>query len=307
MNDQATPLENESKKIYTRSYLIYFFMIISASSVCYIAISNGWDYGPTTFISILCFQIFFITLERIIPYRKTWHPKAKEWLRDGVYFSLVCIAGAFGQGLVTHISTNIVTAESNIPLLLEVPAAILISTFGGYWFHRIGHQNKFLWQAHGIHHKPKKVNVANNSVTHFFDIIGPAIITQLPLIILDFSQEAIFITSVFTAMHGYFVHANIQLKLGPLSYVVATPEAHRLHHSLDLREAGNYSSDIMLWDLLFSSFTWRDSHVPKELGIHNSDSFPPTAAIHRNILHPFMYIARQSMTTLLTRQSNKSS
>ena len=89
-------------------------------------------------------------------------------------------------------------------------------------------------------------------------------------------------------MWGYFSHANINVRLGKLNYLVGGPEQHRLHHSLDIREAGHYSVDIPIWDLLFKSYFWKNGRTPTAVGIKNVTSFPPANAIFSNLLHPFV-------------------
>jgi sterol desaturase/sphingolipid hydroxylase (fatty acid hydroxylase superfamily) len=284
--------------LHLRSYAIYFFMVASLGCVSALAIKNHWPYGLTTFLSLLSFQLFFIILERIIPYEKEWHPTGKEWLRDATYFGLVCCAGAYGQGLVASIATHIASTSHHLNLMLEIPLALMLSSLASYSFHLLGHVNKFFWQAHGIHHTPTKVNVANNGVTHFIDVIVRAIVSQVPLFLLNFSAESMFISLAFTAMQGYFIHANVNMKMGPLNYLIATPESHRLHHSLDLAEAQNYGTATMLWDIVFGTFTWMENRVPLGLGIQNRHEFPATAAIHKNIVHPFVFLAKSAFSAM---------
>ncbi len=278
--------------LHIRSYLIYFFMLASLTTVCTLAIKNQWKYGLTTFLTLLSFQVFFIILERIIPFEKKWHPTGKEWLRDITYFTLVCFAGAYGQGLVVTIASHIASTSNHLPLMLEIPLALIPSSLASYLFHRLGHVKGFFWAAHGVHHTPNKVNVANNGVTHFIDVIVRAILCQVPLYWLNFSAEAMFISLAFTAMQGYFIHANVNMKMGPLNYLIATPESHRLHHSIDPNEAHNYGTATMLWDILFGTFTWKENKVPSSLGVIDPSSFPATAAIHKNMIHPFVYLVK---------------
>ena len=88
---------------------------------------------------------------------------------------------------------------------------------------------------------PGKVNVSNNNVNHVVDVFGRRFITQLPLLLVGISQPAIFAASIFTTAQGYFVHANIEVGLGWLNYIVGSPEQHRLHHGTDVKEAGHFS------------------------------------------------------------------
>ena len=54
---------------------------------------------------------------------------------------------------------------------------------------------------------------------------------------------------------GLLTHCNVAMRFGPLSLVFNTPELHRWHHSMDLREGNkNYGENLAIWDLLFG--TW---------------------------------------------------
>lgn len=272
---------------YIRGYVLLISMFAINFTLCYQAIIQGWDFGAVTFgIVILCI-VSFITLERFIPYRKEWHPTFKEWIRDGTYFVLAALAGAIGQVLVYSIAFSLATPIGKVPLWSEIVLALLIGTLGGYCFHRLGHAVPFLWKIHGIHHMPVKVNLANNSVVHSFDVIGGAIFSQLPLLVLGFSEESMFISGAVTAMLGYFIHANIDIKLGWLNYVFATPQLHRLHHSVIYEEAGHYSTDLAFWDLVFNSFTWRKGKEVKDVGVKDSLAFPRSESIFLTLIHPF--------------------
>jgi sterol desaturase/sphingolipid hydroxylase (fatty acid hydroxylase superfamily) len=278
------------------SYIIVFLMFFINLTLCYWAITQSLDYGMMTFSTVLLFITLFIILERFIPYKKIWHPTFSEWKRDGFYFVLVTLAGAIGQALVYAIAFYFAIPLGSIPLWSEIFLALLIGTFGGYWFHRLGHIIPFLWRIHGIHHVPVKVNLANNNVIHAFDVIGSAICVQLPLLIMGFSEESMFITGMVTAMLGYFIHANIDVRLGKLSYLIATPEAHRLHHSVDYEEAGHYGADLVLWDLVFNSFTWRENRAPKAVGVKDNLSFPLSESFFKNAIHPFRPRYRRTLT-----------
>lgn len=278
------------------SYLIVLLMFSINFMLCYWAITNSIDYGTVTFSTILLFVVIFIVLERLMPYKKNWHPTFSEWKRDGLYFVLVVLAGAIGQGIVYGIAFYLATPLGSIPLWSEIALALLIATLGGYSFHRLGHSTPFFWRIHGIHHVPDKVNLANNSVVHSFDVIGSSICTQLPLLLLGLSEESMFIVGMFTSIQGYFIHANINVRLGWLNYLIVSPESHRLHHSVIYEEAGHYGSDLVLWDILFRSFTWKDNKAPKIVGVEDSLVFPLTESVLENAIHPFRPAYRRTLT-----------
>lgn len=288
--DTGLPKEKRSNSNLTRrvvAKLCYPVLMSVAIIVATLGFSYQLDFGLCN-MAFLIFAISYLAVcERIIPYKKEWHPNAKEWGRDGLYLILTMIGGASAVAVVFAIAGVFSPAQPNISLWLEVPAALLLTSLGSYIFHRAGHELPWLWRFHGIHHATHKINVSNNALNHILDVFGRRVLAQLPLILLGLSEPALFIVSLFNIGQGYFSHANVDVKLGKLNYLVGSPEQHRLHHSRDLTEAGHFSVDIPFWDLVFKSYTWKPGKHPKEIGVVNRSSFPESNHIIKNLIHPF--------------------
>ncbi|CAM5369506.1 sterol desaturase family protein [Streptomyces griseus] len=107
------------------------------------------------------------------------------------------------------------------------------------------------------------------------------------LALVGFSRPAVLVAGLFVAAQGYFVHANIDVRIGPLNHLLAGPEQHRLHHSTDLSEAGHYGSDLSCWDHLFGTFTWYPGREPTAVGLQDPTAFPGTGEILAALLHPW--------------------
>ncbi|CAM5714203.1 hypothetical protein SBADM41S_07304 [Streptomyces badius] len=72
---------------------------------------------------------------------------------------------------------------------------------------------------------PEKVNVANNGVNHVLDIVLAQSLVQLALALVGFSRPAVLVAGLFVAAQGYFVHANIDVRIGPLNHLLASPSS----------------------------------------------------------------------------------
>ncbi|MFF4820933.1 sterol desaturase family protein [Kitasatospora sp. NPDC001309] len=240
--------------------------------------------SPLVLIAVIC---YLAVLERVIPYRTDWHPSGRELRWYGVYFVLSMVGGGLAQGLVTTLVVALGPARPALPFALEIPLALLIGSLGDYLVHRWSHRNRWLWRLHGVHHVPDKVNVANNGVNHFLDVLFAQSVVQLLLAMIGFSADSVFVVGIFVMAQGYFVHANIDVRIGWLGHVLAGPELHRLHHSTDLAEAGHYASDLSLWDHVFGSFTWRPGRIPEAVGLTDPAAFPTTGELGATLLHPW--------------------
>jgi hypothetical protein len=155
------------------------------------------------------------------------------------------------------------------------------------WGHCRAHLRLAVAAARRTPRSGGKVNVANNGVNHVADVVISQGFVQLALALVGFSGRAVFGVGLFTAAQGYFVHADIRVRLGPFNHALAGPEQHRLHHSTDLSEAGHYGCDLSLWDRLFGTFTWHPGREPTAVGLADPRAFPATGRILATLVHPW--------------------
>ncbi|WP_431907395.1 sterol desaturase family protein [Micromonospora carbonacea] len=265
----------------------YPALVVAMVVVGVAALRYGWNLGVVNFAFLVGSLTYFAILERLIPYEPAWHPSLREWRWYGIYFLLTVLGGGLAQLPIMALVGVVAVPQGWLPLWVEVPFAVLLGSLASYVMHRLGHTNAWLWRLHGVHHVPDKVNVGNNGVNHIFDIVLAQGAVQLALSFAGFSEPAVFVIGLFVIVQGYFIHANIDVRIGWLNHVFSSPEQHRLHHSTDLAEAGNFGSDLSIWDQLFGTFTWRSGRRPAAVGLHNPKSFPPTGEIVASLLHPW--------------------
>ncbi|MFB7618777.1 sterol desaturase family protein [Kitasatospora sp. NPDC056181] len=254
----------------------YPTLLVTVVSISVAALRWRWDLGRTSQLFLLGTIGCLTALERLIPYEPEWQPTVGEWGWYGVYFVLTMIGGALAQLPVTAAVGWLAPPHPTLPLWAEIPAALLLGSLANYLVHRWSHSNRWLWRLHGVHHVPGKVNVANNGVNHVVDVLVTQGAVQLSLALAGFSAESVFVVGLFVVAQGYFVHANVDVRLGVLNHVFAGPEQHRLHHSADLAEAGHFGSDLSVWDHAFGSFTWRPGRRPAVVGLRHPSEFPRT-------------------------------
>lgn len=265
----------------------YPLLLLAAALSFAATLRFGWAptiVGPAFLFSTIG---YLAAVERVIPYRRDWHPTARELGWYGVYFLLTISGAGAAQSAVLALAAAVAGPGLRLTLWLQVPAAVLLSSLGGYLVHRYAHTNRWLWRVHGIHHVPNKVNVANNGVNHILDVALKQGLVLLSLALIGFSAQCELAVGLFAIVQGYFIHANVEVRLGLLNHVLATPEQHRLHHSTVLSEAGHFGVDLSLWDRAFGSFTWRPGRRPAAVGVHDPSTFPDTGAIAAGLLHPW--------------------
>lgn len=267
-------------------YAAYPILLLSAVWLFTSVLRFDWDRGRAVQLFLIGTIVYLAALERLIPHRADWHPSGRELCWYAAYFGFTMAGAVLGQSVVAAVLAGTPVTGPGLALGAEVPLALLASSLAGYLAHRWAHSNRWLWKVHGIHHVPGKVNVANNGVNHLLDVAFKQGAVQLTLGFLGFSADCLFAVALFTLVQGYFVHANVDVRLGPLHHVLASPEQHRLHHSADLAEAGHFGVDLSVWDRLFGSFTWRPDRRPVIVGVKDPTTFPETGSIVASLLHP---------------------
>lgn len=225
-------------------------------------------------IALLFLGLLFIPMEKVFPAKKGQKVFRKGWFVDLSFF--------LGQYLVWHglVSAGIGLFENELTLLLpisfqqmvafqpfylQVIEVIIISDLLIYWGHRLQHNNDFLWRFHKVHHSAQKLDWLAAHREHPLDSIYTVGIINLPAIIMGFPLESIAVVILFRGIWAIYIHSNVRLPIGPLKYIIGSPELHHWHHDLE-RDRGNYANLSPLMDLIFGTYTC-PKHEPESFGI----------------------------------------
>ena len=136
-----------------------------------------------------------------------------------------------------------------------------------YWFHRLQHASRWLWAEHALHHSDESVNVTTSIRHHWLEMPLTALFVNVPMLFLIKPPilTLTFIISILS-MTELSNHLNLRVGLGRLSWIIATPQNHRIHHSrLEHHMDKNFAAFFPLWDVLFGTY-----HAPQKA------EYPPT-------------------------------
>jgi sterol desaturase/sphingolipid hydroxylase (fatty acid hydroxylase superfamily) len=130
----------------------------------------------------------------------------------------------------------------------------ILSSFIGYWGHRLMHWRWF-WQLHRFHHAATDLNILTT-----FRVNPAEALTVLPAV-LPFFFLKVPNAGLFTAfivinqMLALLQHSALPWSLGWLGrWVITAPTNHQVHHSIDEEHRDKNFSSCPLWDHMFG--TW---------------------------------------------------
>jgi sterol desaturase/sphingolipid hydroxylase (fatty acid hydroxylase superfamily) len=202
-------------------------------------------------------------------------PLRRQWLVDLGYYFLNSLIAATLVAIPLSVLTISLRGQlpavwlSGIegwPVSLRLLAGLVVSETGYYWGHRLSHQIPWLWRFHAIHHSAADLDYLVNTRAHPLDMVFSRLCALAPLyglglgsaVQLEGSLVPIVI-SILGTCWGFFVHANLKWRFGPLEWLVSTPAFHHWHHTRTGPLDRNFSSTLPFLDLVFGTL-----HLPRE-------------------------------------------
>jgi sterol desaturase/sphingolipid hydroxylase (fatty acid hydroxylase superfamily) len=180
------------------------------------------------------------------------------------------------------------------PLWLRVVASLVVGEIGFYWGHRWSHELPLLWRFHAIHHSAEHLDFLVNTRSHPVDMVFTRLCGLVPLYILGLASPIrgsaslipVLIILVGTVW-GFFIHANVRWRFGPLEWLVATPAFHHWHHTNDGPDVinKNYSPMLPFIDRLFGTLHLPKDSQPASYGIDQ----PVSPLLFGQLIDPFLF------------------
>ena len=135
-------------------------------------------------------------------------------------------------------------------------AYLCLYDFFYYWLHRAQHAYPWLWATHRLHHTETNLNVTSTLRLHWLEELFKLAVVILPMLILfDGPPAAAGLFAGAIRFWLFFIHMNARISFGPLSWVMTSPAAHRIHHSIEQRDRDrNFAALFPIWDVLFGTY-----------------------------------------------------
>ncbi len=165
----------------------------------------------------------------------------KKLLRYG--FNALDLGGIFSQDFFRR-----------LPGAVKIPLGIALGDFSLYWIHRAMHRTG-LWRTHAFHHTIGEIwwlAGSRTSLTHLFLFAAPQVFIVYYLLGLT-AWEAGAIFS-FGVVVNLWIHTNLWVDLGPLEWILITPNFHRIHHGGSGLANNNLGFVFTVWDRMFGTY-----------------------------------------------------
>jgi sterol desaturase/sphingolipid hydroxylase (fatty acid hydroxylase superfamily) len=166
-----------------------------------------------------------------------------------------------------------------MPRILNICFSFLIIDFFLYLNHLLHHKIPVLWKLHRLHHSDKKVDSLTTWLHHPLEIVTTFVILLTLYVMFDLAVIVLVIYGIVFTIHTAFTHFNILVPEQIDKYlrkIIVTPNAHRVHHSLNTKEENsNYGQIFLFWDWLFGTYIYRYNEELKQMNYGIDDTQTP--------------------------------
>ena len=249
---------------------------------------------------LVLLAVIFLPLERLF----ALHPRkffTKAVLTDIVYYFMSSLVpgvllsvplAILASAVHNFVPGGIASAVAAWPAWLRLGAAMVVGEIGFYWGHRWSHEIPLLWRFHAIHHSPEQMNWLVSSRAHPVDMVFTRLVVLTLLYVtglaapLRGSATLIPVLVVLLGtVWGFFIHANLRWRFGPLEWLVATPAFHHWHHTNDGPDYidKNYAPMLPWVDRIFGTLYLPNGRHPARYGTE----YPVSPNLLGQLLDPF--------------------
>ena len=177
---------------------------------------------------------------------------------------------------------------SRLPWPVVIVVVLLLFDVADYWTHRLMH-NSWLWGVHAVHHSEQRMTWLTSSRVHLFE---PTIMKLGYVLLLGWigvPPWALLAANAVAYLHNRYVHCDVGWNHGRLSRVIASPNWHRWHHSIDpAAHNKNYANVFSFLDVAFGTY-YNPKRCETEVGLPEI----PHPGVVNQLLYPATFLKRQ--------------
>jgi sterol desaturase/sphingolipid hydroxylase (fatty acid hydroxylase superfamily) len=146
----------------------------------------------------------------------------------------------------------------DLPAWLEVLLGVLALDLVVYLQHVMFHTVPLIWRLHMMHHADLDIDVTTGLRFHPIEILISMVIKMTVIAALGPTVFTVILFEIILNGTAMFNHGNLKLPEvldRYLRLLVVTPDMHRVHHSVTIRETNsNFGFNFPWWDRLFGTY-----------------------------------------------------
>jgi len=229
---------------------------------------RGAIFAYEPIIRLAVFAGVFIAMavwEFIVPRRKQAIGRGWRWpnnlgvvVVNTLLVRIIFPTTAVGLALLAEARGFGLFNATALPAWFAVVASVVILDLAIYLQHVLFHAVPALWRLHRMHHADLEFDVSTGLRFHPVEILLSMLIKFAVVAALGAPALAVLIFEVLLNATSMFNHANVRIPLGidrVLRWLVVTPDMHRVHHSILVRETNsNFGFNLPWWDRLFGTY-----------------------------------------------------
>jgi sterol desaturase/sphingolipid hydroxylase (fatty acid hydroxylase superfamily) len=203
--------------------------------------------------------------ELVSPRRALTTSKAGRWLSN---LGVVAVDTFIVRLLFPIIGVQVAAAAQdkgwgllnvlNLPDWFSILLGILALDLVVYLQHVMFHAVPLMWRVHMMHHADLDIDVTTGLRFHPIEIVISMLIKMTAIAALGPSVLTVILFEIILNGGAMFNHGNLKLPLSldrTLRFFVVTPDMHRVHHSVIIRETNsNFGFNFPWWDRLFGTY-----------------------------------------------------
>ena len=261
------------------------FFLVAASALlggAKVPVNSFPDHTPYIgldwfILDLLGSSLIFVFIEKLFALRREQPVFRAEWQVDMQHFIVNHMIVGFvllATNLLVHklfgwaAKDGIQAWVRDLPYPIALFLIVLVADLVQYATHRAYHEVPTLWRLHAVHHSVKSMDWLAGSRQHVLELLITRTLVLAPIFVLGFDKGVIDTYIVIVGFQAVFNHANVSVRLGPLRYLIVTPNFHHWHHSQDDEAIDkNYAAHFAFIDYLFGTAVKSEAKWPKQYGV----------------------------------------
>jgi len=217
-------------------------------------------------IRLTAFLGIFITVaiwELLSPRRRLVAARAGRWFSN-ISITLIgtvivrTLFPVLAASLAAHETSLGVLNQVSLPYFFKIIIGVLALDLVIYGQHVLFHSLPLLWRLHMMHHADLDIDVTTGLRFHPIEVMLSMVIKIGAVVVIGPPVSAVILFEILLNGTSMFNHGNILMSQGLdrfLRLLVVTPDMHRVHHSVVIRETNsNFGFNFPWWDRVFMTY-----------------------------------------------------